>query len=132
MLATDGMGQFGNTAGTPYVPATWLAQCNVGAPSWAKSDSTDFVIGSKMLPDPQLASTVGNNVGAYIYQVQSCSGTCTTGATHPTWTQASTVAGVGTITDGTITWVAAPDVNTPANTAALNCRADVMVVKLTR
>jgi hypothetical protein len=132
MLATDGMGQLGNTAGTTNVPSTWLAKCNVGAPNWIKSDSTDFVVGSKMFPDPQLASTVGSNTGAYIYQVQSCSGTCTTGATHPTWTQSPTVAGVGTISDGTITWVAAPDVNTPANTAAQNCRADVMVVKLTR
>jgi hypothetical protein len=128
MLATDFMGENGSTAGTPNVPSTWLAKCNVGAPNWTKSDSTDFVIGSKMFPNPRLVLNTGN----YIYQVQSCSGTCTTGATMPVWVQNPTVAGVGTISDGTITWVGAPDVNTPANTAAQNCRADVMVVKLTR
>jgi len=120
LLSTDGMGQFGNRSGQ--------ASCNVGAPNWSKSDSTHFVVGAKMLPNPQLTSNAGN----YIYQVQSCSGACTTGTSQPTWTQSPTVAGVGTISDGTITWVAAPDVNAPANTAAQNCRADVMVVKLTR
>ncbi len=103
-------------------------KCNVGAPNWNKSDSTDFVVGSKMFPNPRLVLNVGN----YIYQVQSCSGTCTTGATMPAWVQNPTVAGVGTISDGTITWVAAADVNTPTNTAVQNCRADVMVIKLTR
>ena len=129
MLATDGMGQFGSTAGQ--------AKCNVGAPNWNKSDSTDFVVGSKMFPDPQLTPT---NPGNYIYRVLNCTanggtGTCTTGAAMPTWPQFSTVAGVGTFTEnapGTITWAAAPDVNTPINTAVQNCRADVMVVKLTR
>jgi hypothetical protein len=120
MLATDLMGQAGNTSGQ--------AKCNVGAPTWGKSDSTDFVVGSKMFPNPRLVLNVGN----YIYQVQSCSGTCTTGATMPVWVQNPTVAGMGTISDGTITWVAAADVNTPTNTAVQNCRADVMVIKLTR
>jgi hypothetical protein len=120
MLATDLMGQLGNTSGQ--------AKCNIGAPNWSKSDSTDFVVGSKMFPNPRLVLNVGN----YIYQLQSCSGTCTTGATMPVWVQNPTVAGVGTISDGTITWVAAADVNTPTNTAVQNCRADVMVIKLTR
>jgi len=39
---------------------------------------------------------------------------------------------MGTFVDGNITWQGAPDVYTPANTAVQNCRADVMVVKLTR
>src|ERR1700676_1389555 len=129
MLATDGRGQFGSTAGQ--------AKCNVGAPNWNKSDSTDFVVGSKMFPDPQLTPT---NPGNYIYRVLNCTanggtGTCTTGAAMPPWPQFSTVAGVGTFTEnapGTITWAAAPDVNPPINTAVQNCRADVMVVKLTR
>ena len=121
LVSTDGMGQFGNLSGQ--------SQCNVGGPNWFANDSTDYTVGEKVFPNPQLMS----NAGHYIYQIQSCSGTCTTGSTalfssH----QSSTVAGVGTFTDGTITWAAAPDTYISTNTAVQNCRADLMVVKLTR
>jgi hypothetical protein len=135
MMATDGMGQFGNTAGTTNQPSTWLAKCNVGAASWLKNDTTHFTVGSLMFPDPQLASTVGANTGNYIFKAQSCSGACTTGASHPTWIQPGVTGTAGAAQpslDGTIQWVTAPDVNVPANSAVQNCRADVMVVKLTR
>jgi hypothetical protein len=137
MITTDGMGQFGNTAGTTNVPSTWLAKCNAGAPSWIKNDTTHFTVGSLMFPDPQLASTVGANTGNYIFKVQSCTpaGTCTTGSSHPTWIQPGVTGTAGTAQsslDGTIQWVTAPDVNVPADSAVQNCRADVMVVKLTR
>jgi len=120
LVSTDGMGQFGNLSGQ--------SQCNVGGPNWEANDSTDYTVGEKVFPNPQY----GGNAGHYIYQIQSCSGTCTTGATKPTFVQSATVAGVGTFTDGTITWAAAPDTYISTNTAVQNCRADLMVVKLTR
>ena len=124
-LSTDGMGQFGNLDGTH-------GSCNVGAPDWVKNatgdGTTTYTAGYKMYPNPINVA----NVGDYIYQIQSCSGACQTGATHPTWVQNATVAGMGTFTDGTITWQGAADVNTPANTAKQNCRADIVMVKLFR
>jgi len=129
LISSDGMGQFGNLDGTH-------ASCNVGGPTWNASDSTHYSVGENVFPTPLYFP----NAGSYIYKVLNCTanggtGTCTTGATHPTWVQSTTVAGVGTFAEnspGTITWQAAPDVNTPANTAKQNCRADLMVVKLTR
>ena len=121
MFSTDGMGQFGNRSGQP--------QCNVGGPKWNANDSTDYPVGTVIYP------ILSNDTGAYLYKVQSCSASpCTTGATQPNWSthQFSTVADVGTFVDGNITWAGAPDVYTPTNTAVQNCRADVMVVKLTR
>jgi hypothetical protein len=127
-INTDGMGQFGSTANN--------AKCNVGARNWTKNNAT-FNVGDLMMPAPNLGSTGGNNAGAFIYQVQSCSGSgtppsCTTGSTKiANWPQLTT-AGTGTTVDGTITWVTAPDVNTPATSAQNNCRADVLVVTLFR
>jgi hypothetical protein len=121
MFSTDGMGQFGNKSGQP--------KCNVGGPKWNANDSTDYPVGTVIYP------ILSNDTGAYLYQAQSCSASpCTTGATQPNWSthQSSTVAGMGTFVDGNITWAGAPDVYTPTNTAVQNCRADVMVVKLTR
>ena len=130
LLTTDGMGQFGNVSGQ--------AKCNVGGEDWNANDSTagDYLVGNNVFPNPQY----GGNVGHYIYQISNCTanggtGTCITGATHPTWVQSSTVAGVGSFTEnspGTITYVAAPDTYTSTNTAVQNCRADLLVVKLTR
>jgi len=117
LCATDGLGQFGNRSGAP--------SCNIGGPDWNASDSTDYSVGELVYPQ----STNGGN---YIYKIQSCSGTCTTGSAHPTWVQSSTVAGVGTFTDGTITWQGAPDINTSTNTAVQNCRSDLVVWKLYR
>ena len=121
MFSTDGMGQFGNKSGQP--------KCNVGGPKWNNTDSVDYPVGTVIYP------ILSNDTGAYLYTVQSCSASpCTTGATQPDWSthQSSTVAGMGTFVDGNITWAGAPDVYTPTNTAVQNCRADVMVVKLTR
>jgi hypothetical protein len=121
MFSTDGMGQFGNKSGQP--------KCNVGGPKWNATDSTDYPVGTVIYP------ILSNDAGAYLYTVQSCSASpCTTGTTQPNWSahQSSTVAGMGTFVDGNITWAGAPDVYTPTNTAVQNCRADVMVVKLTR
>jgi hypothetical protein len=121
MFSTDGMGQFGNKSGQP--------KCNVGGPKWNANDNSDYPVGTVIYP------ILSNDSGAYLYKVQSCSASpCTTGATQPNWSthQSSTVAGVGTFVDGNITWAGAPDVYTPTNTAVQNCRADVMVVKLTR
>lgn len=106
--STDGMGQFGSTAGT--------ASCNVGAPDWIKNDATDFAVGSKVFPNPQM----GGNTGDFIYQAQSCSGACTTGSSKPSFPQTANA----TVVDGTITWV---------NTGlAQNCRGDDVIVKLSR
>jgi len=126
LLSTDGMGQFGQWPSTSY--PSGRASCNVGGNNWQSNDSTDFQVGGYVFPNPQY----GGNAGHYIYKVASCSGACQTGSSTPTWVQSSTVAGVGTFTDGTITWGAAPDVYTSTNTAVQNCRADLMVVKLTR
>jgi hypothetical protein len=120
LLTTDGMGQFGNLSGQ--------AKCNIGGVDWNPNNSTDYAVGEKVFPNPQY----GGNNGHYVYQIQSCSGTCTTGATKPTWVQSSTVADVGTFTNGTITYAAAPDAYISTNTAVQNCRADLLVVKLTR
>lgn len=117
LCATDGLGQFGNRSGAP--------SCNIGGPDWNASDSTDYSVGELVYPQSA-------NGGDYIYKIQSCSGTCTTGSAHPTWVQSSTVAGVGTFTDGTITWQGAPDINTSTNTAVQNCRSDLVVWKLYR
>jgi len=117
---SDDWGAFGNLDNVH-------GSCNVGGPNWKKNDSTDYVAGSG--PGSLIMPQAGN-AGHYVYQVSSCSGTCTTGAAAPTWTQSNTVAGVGSITDGTITWVGAPDINTPANTATSNCRPEVMIMKL--
>jgi hypothetical protein len=129
MIGTDAMGQFGNTSGA--------AACNPGAQTWTKNNST-FHVGDLMLPDPNMGSSAGNNAGAYIFKVLSCSGaggSCLTSSAHPaSWPQGGT-PGVTTLVEaspGTITWTLAPDVNTPANAAKQNCRSDVMVVKLTR
>jgi hypothetical protein len=121
MFSTDEMGQFGNTSGQ--------AKCNVGGPKWNKNDSVDYPVGTVIYP------ILSNDSGAYLYKVQSCSGSpCTTGATQPDWSthQSATVAGMGTFVDGNVTWQGTPDINTPTNTAVQNCRAEVMVVKLTR
>jgi len=126
LLSTDLMGQLGQWPTSSY--PSGRASCNIGGPNWDASDSTNFQVGSYMEPNYQF----GGNPGQYIYMVKSCSGACETGSTEPTWPQSSTVAGVGTFTDGTITWEAAPDVYTSTNTAVQNCRADLMVVKLTR
>lgn len=112
LCSTDGMGQFGNINGT--------ASCNVGAPDWVKNAATDgttaFVVGYKMFPNP----VNGGNSGNYIYSIQSCSGACSTGASKPAWPQTASA----TVVDGTITWV---------NTGLMqNCRADDVIVKLTR
>lgn len=108
VCSTDGMGQFGSTSGAN--------SCNVGGPDWGSSDSTDFSVGSNLFPNP----TKGGNSGDYIYQVQSCSGACSTGTSKPSFPQTSGA----TVVDGTITWV---------NTGLLqNCRADDVIVKLTR
>jgi ASPM-SPD-2-Hydin domain-containing protein len=115
LCATDGLGQFGNRSGAP--------SCNIGGPDWNASDSTDYSVGMVVYPQSV-------NGGNYIYKIQSCSGTCTTGSAHPTWVQSATVAGVGTFTDGTITWQAAPDINNSSNTAVQNCRSELMVWKL--
>lgn len=131
IVSTDGMGQFGSSSGQ--------ARCNLGGPNWVANDSIDYTVGEEVFPNPQLVS----NAGAYIYKILNCTAnggsgsSCTTGATAPNWSsyQSSTVAGIGTFTEnspGTITWEAAPDVYTPTNTAVQNCRADLMVVKLTR
>jgi hypothetical protein len=117
LCATDGLGQFGNRSGAP--------SCNIGGPDWNASDSTDYSVGELVYPQSA-------NGGDYIYKIQSCSGTCTTGSAHPTWVQSSTVTGVGTFTDGTITWQGAPDINTSTNTAVQNCRSDLVVWKLYR
>jgi hypothetical protein len=106
------MGQFGNTSGG--------ASCNLGAPDWVKSAATDgtttFAVGYKTFPNP----VNGGNNGDYIYSIQSCSGACSTGATKPLWPQSANA----TVIDGTITWM---------NTGAVqNCRADDVIVKLTR
>jgi hypothetical protein len=116
VCSTDGMGQFGNINGT--------ASCNVGAPDWTKSatgdGTTTFAVGYRTYPNP----VGGGNNGDYIYQVQSCSGTCTTGPSKPHWPQAYDTYSPPTVTDNTITWV---------NTGLVaNCRADAVVVKLTR
>ena len=138
MFSTDGMGQFGNTAGQINQPSTWLPKCNVGGPKWNQVDNVDYPVGTVIYP------ILSNDVDACLYKVASCSTTpCITGATQPDWSQhrcrstdpGYTVAGMAatfTTADGNITWTGAPDVNTPANTAQQNCRADVMVVKLTR
>jgi hypothetical protein len=69
-----------------------------------------------MFPNP----VNGGNNGDYIYSIQSCSGACSTGATKPLWPQLANA----TVIDGTITWM---------NTGAVqNCRADDVIVKLTR
>jgi hypothetical protein len=112
VCSTDGMGQFGNINGT--------ASCNVGAPDWVKNASTDgttiFSTGYMMFPNP----VMGGNNGDYIFQIQSCSGACSTGTTKPAFPQTNGA----TVVDGTITWV---------NTGLLqNCRADDVIVKLTR
>jgi len=128
VVTTDAMGQFGNLSGQP--------NCNVGGPDWTPSNAADYTVGEKIFPNPQLTS----NVGHYIYKISNCTanggtGSCVSGATHPTWVQSSTVAGVGSFTEnspGTITYVAAPDTYTSTNTAIQNCRADLLVVKLTR
>jgi hypothetical protein len=129
MVGTDAMGQFGSSSGH--------GPCNVGAQSWTKNNST-FHVGDLMLPDPNLGSSAGNNAGAYIFKVLSCSGaggSCLTSSAHPaSWPQGGT-PGVTTLVEaspGTITWTLAPDVNTPGNAARQDCRSDVMVVKLTR
>jgi len=128
LLATDFMGENGSTVGTPGNPTTFLPKCNPGGPMWQKTDSVDYPVGTVIYP------ILSNDSGNYLYKVQSCSGTCQTGTTQPDWSihQQSTVAGVGTFVDGNIAWAAAPDVYTPTNTAVQNCRADLMVVKLTR
>jgi hypothetical protein len=112
LCSTDGMGQFGSTSGG--------ASCNIGAPDWVKSATTDgtttFAVGYTMFPNP----VNGGNNGDYIYSIQSCSGACSTGATKPAFPQTSGA----TVVDGTITWV---------NTGSVqNCRADDVIVKLTR
>lgn len=122
LCSTDGMGQFGNISGA--------ASCNVGAPDWTKEATTDgttpFNIGYKVFPNP----TLGGNNGNYIYSIQSCAGTCTTGATKPAWTQTNGATVADTACDGkgqncgTITWV-----NTGLQQ---NCRADDIVIKLYR
>lgn len=126
----DGLGQFGSTSNH--------AHCNVGAPFWNNS-ATDLgegtlVVGSRGYPNPQTGSTSGSNGGAYIYKIQSCSGACQTGANKPVggWPQSPTLAGITPLVDGTITWVGAPDVDNPLNTAAQNCRADVFIIPLFR
>jgi hypothetical protein len=129
LLATDFMGENGSTAGTPGNPATFLPKCNPGGPMWNSNDNADYPVGTVIYP------ILSNDSGDYLYKVQSCSASpCTTGATQPDWSthQSSTVAGMGTFVDGNITWAGAPDVYTPTNTAVQNCRADLMVVKLTR
>ena len=69
-----------------------------------------------MFPNP----VMGGNNGDYIFQIQSCSGACSTGTTKPAFPQTNGA----TVVDGTITWV---------NTGLLqNCRADDVIVKLTR
>lgn len=112
LCSTDGMGQFGSTTGA--------ASCNIGAPDWVKDAASDgvtmFATGYKMFPNP----VNGGNNGDYIYQIQSCSGACSTGTTKPAYPQ---TAGA-TVVDGTITWV-----NTGLQQ---NCRADDVIVKLTR
>jgi hypothetical protein len=130
MCPGDGMGQFGSTSGQ--------ASCNIGGPNWNGSDSTDFKTGTGYGSYMQPNSA---NAGKYVYHVHDCTAnggngsSCTTGTTHPTWTQSSIVAGVGIIAEnspGTINWEGAPDVNTPANTAVPNCRAELIFVRLTR
>jgi hypothetical protein len=121
MCPFDGFGQFGSRQGN--------AKCNIGGPNWSNTDNPTFAwtVGAYTLP------SLGQvNPGNYIYKISSCSGACTKGTTPPTWVQSSTVAGVGSFTDGTITWVAAPDANTPANTAVANCRTEVFVAILNR
>jgi hypothetical protein len=108
LLSTDGMGQFGSLAGG--------AACNVGGPDWS-GGSAYFQAGGQVFPQ-------ANNTADYIYRVESCSGGCTTGTTAPSWPQTYDPLNPPTVSDGTITWV---------NTGLVqNCRADVMVVKLTR
>jgi len=129
LQATDLMGQLGSSVGTPGNPSTFLPKCNVGGPKWNPNDNADYPVGTVIYPN------LSNDSGDYLYKVQSCSASpCTTGATQPDWSthQISTVAGMGTFVDGNITWAGAPDVYTPTNTAVQNCRADVVVVKLTR
>lgn len=113
---TDAWGQFGSTAGN--------AECNIGGPDWSKNDSTDVItgtgFGSFIMPG------TGNN-GHYVYHVQSCSGTCTTGATAPTWPQSSTPN--TTVVDNTITWETYPDAHNAAVSAVNNCRAEIMLVR---
>lgn len=129
-VPSDGMGQFGSTSNTPH--------CNVGAPYWQKSSTNlgegTLVVGSRGYPNPQIGGTVGTNAGAYIYKIQSCSGACQTGAVKPNggWPQSVTLSGITPLVDGTITWVGAPDVDNPLNTAAQNCRSNVFIVTLFR
>ncbi|MBZ5667859.1 MAG: hypothetical protein LAO30_25130, partial [Acidobacteriia bacterium] len=116
VCSTDGMGQFGNINGT--------ASCNVGAPDWVKSATSDgtttFSTGYKMFPNP----VNGGNTGDYIYQVQSCSGACTTVTSKPEWPQTYDSQNPATVLDGTIKWI--------ITGLRQNCRADDVVVSLTR
>lgn len=130
MCPGDGMGQFGSTSGQ--------ASCNIGGPDWNASDTTDFTTGTGYGSYIQPNSA---NAGKYVYHVHDCTAnggngsSCTTGGAAPAWTQSSTVAGIGLITEaspGTINWEGAPDSNTPANTAVPNCRAELIFAKLTR
>jgi hypothetical protein len=133
MLATDFFGTNGSTKGTINQPNTWLSKCNPGGPKWHPSDNAHYPVGTIIYPILAHPGDAGN----YLYQVQSCSSSpCKTGTTEPDWSlhQQSTVAGMGTfnesLTGGNITWQAAPDVNNPLNTAVQDCRADVMIVRL--
>jgi len=115
-MLSDGWGQFGSTSGA--------AQCNIGGPDWAASNSTQYVTGtgygSYILP------TAGN-AGHYVYHVSSCSGTCTTASSHPVWPQTSTPH--TTVVDNTITWETTPDAANSAVSAINNCRIEIMLVR---
>ena len=107
---SDGWGQFGSTGGS--------RSCHIGGPDWVSNDSTDFTAGSGF--GSYIMPQSGNS-GHYIFQAQSCSGTCATGSgAQPTWNQTPGA----TIADNTITWV---------NTGTVyDCRSDLLVVNLTR
>jgi len=100
---TDSFGQFGSTSGT--------SSCLVGGPDWSKNDSTDISVGSGF---GSFIMPQSGNTGHYVFQATSCSGSCATGSTEPTWPSS------GTVVDNTITWT---------NVGVENCRAEIMLGK---
>jgi hypothetical protein len=129
LLATDGMCQFGSSdpAGKP--------KANCGGPKWNANDTADFCVPGSCVAGQWsiLYPNLSNDTNDYLYQVQSCAGSCATGATQPNWSihQCTTVPGT-TFVDGTITWGCAPDVNNPTVPAQQNSRAEVMMVQTFR
>lgn len=99
LWTSDWMCELGNTAGS--------GTTFCGGPNWQKNDSGDFVVNSKIEP-------TSGNANNSVFQITSCSGTCTTGSTAPTWPQTTN----STVTDNNITW---------KNIGQVNTRIDVFI-----